>query len=163
MDLIGAIRDGGDLERIRSLIVRGADVNYKEDFDYTPLFWAVHHNRLYISWLLLNQGANVNDYDKYGNTPLMYVSAYDSKIEIIKLLLIRGADINHKNNAGDTALDYPLFNSLNYKLLCWRGAKFGRYSFKITKLREIEGLLLLVYLAIIPRDIIRDIHTKWLS
>jgi hypothetical protein len=52
---------------------------------------------------LINEGANVNEPDSKGYTPLMN-AAWAGKIETVKVLLNKGANINAQDNYGLTAL-----------------------------------------------------------
>lgn len=51
---------------------------------------------------LIKAGANVNQEDFHGCTPLF--CAFDSEVGME--LIRAGADMNHKDNTGNTALDY---------------------------------------------------------
>lgn len=51
----------------------------------------------------LELGADVNEAEMYGNTPLM-IAVRNGNIEIIKVILINKPKIGHKNNDGKTAL-----------------------------------------------------------
>jgi hypothetical protein len=157
MRLLSAVRDG-DLGRVKFLIDLGEHVNYEDSHNRTALFCVTYNDNVNIGRLLIDKGAYVNQQSIYGWTPLMH-AVVNNNINIIKLLLIRGANVNQKNKDGETALDYA---SVDYiiKLLCWRGAKFG--SKKNTKPINIEGVLLFIYCGNIPRDLLREIHTKWI-
>jgi uncharacterized protein len=52
---------------------------------------------------LLQAGANVNQRDEFGNTPLM-IAADRSNLAIVELLLAAGADVRATNESGFTAL-----------------------------------------------------------
>jgi len=85
------------------------------------------------------------------------------RIDIIRLLLSRGANVNNINYFGWTALDYALQKG-NYhiiQILFWRGAKSNSYKIP-KKLINIDSLILLMYSRIIPIDLLREIHTKWI-
>jgi len=160
MDLIDAIRDGSDLEEVKRLIESGADVNYKNDFGRSVLFFAIEHSCLDICRLLLDHGADVNHMKQNGFTPLM-CAVLNYEIDIIKLLLIHGADVNPINKFDANSLYYALRRGSNNpitKLLRWRGAKYHMNTFT-----DIDALLLLIYCKIIQIDLLREIHTKWLS
>jgi len=54
--------------------------------------------------LLIDNGANINNQNNNGLTPLHQASKNGLK-EIVELLISKGADVNIKNNAGITPLD----------------------------------------------------------
>jgi len=62
----------------------------------------------YIAKLLLDHGANINERDAEGNTPLHYAASNHSP-ELVELLLKRGADVLARNKNGQT----PLFKVLD--------------------------------------------------
>jgi ankyrin repeat protein len=61
--------------------------------------------------LMLDHGADVNAFDPFGRTPLMYAAISDVlPLEVAKLLIERGADVNARNRhtkAGDAATGNP--------------------------------------------------------
>ena len=59
-----------DLEGIKDLLAKGADVNAKDDDGGTPLLIAVTLGNKEIAELLIANGADVNVKDKHGGTPL---------------------------------------------------------------------------------------------
>lgn len=60
--------------------------------------------------LLLENGADINDRDYYGKTPLFKFSFMSCK-DIVEFLIKNGADVFAKNNEGKTALDLRLKNT----------------------------------------------------
>jgi ankyrin repeat protein len=67
--------------------------------------------------LMLDHGADVNAFDPYGKTPLMYAAISDVlPVDVVKLLLERGADVNARcrhtqaGDAGLTVLDIAQLN-----------------------------------------------------
>jgi ankyrin repeat protein len=161
MDLIEAVADveSCDVETLKRLIERGADVNYEESDGWTALFWAVNYGRNSICNFLLDHGADVNHVDDDGWTSLFW-AVYNSRKSKIMLLLMRGANVNHKNNIGQSAIDYARNKSI-LKILCWRGATCGVKN--KNKIIEMDGILLLIFCRILPVDQLREIHTKWIS
>jgi hypothetical protein len=155
MDLIGAIRAGGDLNTIKRLIEKGVDVNYEDWKGRTALGQAGDLEQ--VKFLIDNCGANVNYQNKAGHTVLM-LAVFNRKIEKIKLLLSRGANVNLESNFGSTALNHAIDDNI-CNILYWRGAKFGQ----LYKHNNIDGLLMLIFFGIIPCDLLREIHTKWIS
>jgi len=59
--------------------------------------------------LLIEDGADINAKDKYGNTPLI-IAARDDRAEIVKILIENGAEVNAKNEKGETPLYWVLCN-----------------------------------------------------
>ena len=52
---------------------------------------------------LITIGANVNETDDSGMTPLTYAATWGNA-NALAILLENGADVNHKDKVGDTAL-----------------------------------------------------------
>jgi len=119
--LHSAVEDG-DIEKVRSLLKAGANVNEADSFG-TALHEAAKNRRSDIIRILLDAGADVNSRDQWGDTPL-YWAAYKGPIESVKLLLDKGAEVNATDNAGST----PLMSAAEgihadiIKLLISRGA-----------------------------------------
>ncbi|HKA01880.1 MAG TPA: ankyrin repeat domain-containing protein, partial [Candidatus Solibacter sp.] len=92
----------GNLETLRLLIDRGANVNAKNDFDATALLWAARDPEK--ARLLVEHGADVNARSKQGRTPLMLASLRHGGSQTVALLLAKGSEVNVKDGKGDTAL-----------------------------------------------------------
>ena len=84
--------------------------------------------------LMLDRGADVNAFDPFGKTPLMYAAISDVlPLDVVKLLIDRGADVNAKSrhakggDAGLTVLDIAQLNGKTpiVDLLLKSGAKAG--------------------------------------
>ncbi|KAI9929342.1 hypothetical protein MW887_000810 [Aspergillus wentii] len=91
----------GHIELADFLLRAGTSPHSKNRFGQTPVFYAHTHGG--ILQLLLDAGANVNQQDFDGNTPLKRISD-DGNYEEIKLLLDAGADVNCANCFGLTPL-----------------------------------------------------------
>jgi ankyrin repeat protein len=102
--------NGGRRDIFDLLIQRGAGVNAKDKFGYTPLYMAIHNDDLYFLKILIANGADVNTKYRGGET-LLKSAAKTGKTEAIKLLLDGGADINENDN-GPTAL-HAMLNMRN--------------------------------------------------
>ena len=106
-----------DKEIFNILINNGADVNYISPSSESLLHIATKHGvsddpNIELMKLLIDNGANVNTKNGYGNTPLIYAARkFNVTIESIKLLIDNGADISIKNNIGRTPLDEYLERS----------------------------------------------------
>lgn len=91
--LIKAIK-GGDLETVKQLVAKGADVNER---GARPLSVAAGSNQLEIAKFLVSAGANVNGVMTYGktSTPLRAAArraVYTKNYQIVDYLLSVGAD-----------------------------------------------------------------------
>jgi ankyrin repeat protein len=92
----------GDVEQATSLLNSGADINAKDQREWTPLLWAVSRGQTKVVKLLLDKGADVNAKGEHGWTPLME-AANRGHSEVTKLLVEKGADVNLKHEYGWTA------------------------------------------------------------
>ena len=68
-----------------------------------------------VSYMLQN-GANVNIQDKFGNTPLMRTDRA-TPTELLRILLENGTDVDIKNIAGVSFRDITIANPLTQELL----------------------------------------------
>lgn len=97
----------GNIELVKLLLEIGADINISDTYDnfnYTPLMWAIASNHNNIIKLLIDKGADVNKTGKYNETPLMKAVRMKNTYAV-KLLLKNGANINLKNSFNNSALD----------------------------------------------------------
>ncbi len=81
----------GDSAKVLELLERGADVNAKNDYLYTPLALAVISHDFETCRVLIEHGADVSAQRQLGFTPL-YDAAADGLLDIITLLIDNGAD-----------------------------------------------------------------------
>jgi ankyrin repeat protein len=90
-----------DVQRVRTLLQQGTDVNQAEFDGSTALHWAAYVDDPDIMDVLLKAGAKVNLANQFGITPLM--QACDSRDpKIVDLLLNAGADANARAEGGET-------------------------------------------------------------
>ena len=94
---------GQDLQAVRALLDRGADVDSPWADGSTALVWAAHWNDLDMADLLLTAGADVNAADDHGVTPLDR-AAENMSLEMVEKLLAAGADANAARASGLTPL-----------------------------------------------------------
>ena len=87
----------GDIDRVRLALELGANFNAKEGSTLrNPLHYVAINGNLEIGKFLLQNKADVNSKDTYGNTPLNYASKF-GQLEVVKFLLENGADVNAIN------------------------------------------------------------------
>ena len=91
------------LNKERHWFIR-ANVNARRKYDNdTALIYASENGHKEVVEVLLDNGADVNAYNNYGNTALMMASS-KGHIKIVEMLLEKEADLDAKNNDGETAL-----------------------------------------------------------
>ncbi len=102
--LIEAVFPNDNIETVKSLIAKGADVNAKEKYTgRTAIFYAVSSGNEEMVRILLEAGANPNAKDNTNETALM--SCYsDCTAKIVQMMVAKGADVNIRDKDGDTAL-----------------------------------------------------------
>ncbi len=100
--LIAAAWDD-DVDRARSLIARGADVNAKDDTEQSAYLIATSEGYLDLLELTLRNGAQVNSKDSFNGTGLIR-AAERGHWDIAGRLVQAGVSIDHVNNLGWTAL-----------------------------------------------------------
>ncbi|MHC4595616.1 MAG: glycoside hydrolase domain-containing protein, partial [Planctomycetota bacterium] len=93
----------GDLDRVKSLIRNGADVNMTDSSGRTPLYLAIFTSHRDITEFLIAKGADLEVKDHKGET-LLYQVCYNVLESEAELLISRGADVNVKTKYGDTPL-----------------------------------------------------------
>ena len=110
-----------DENQIINLIDKGADVNaHEKDNGATPLMLAcgsydydkLGNGNLRIAKFLIENGADINCRNEFGDTPLMVACQYKN-LEAVKFLIENDADIHAKDNFDNTALNkaYSTINS----------------------------------------------------
>ena len=120
-----------DVPRVQTLVEHGADVNAKEPFAHSPLYWAANSHvtgkeadgRTIVD-LLLAAGADVNWPSGPGRAVPLHMAARRGHVSIAEALLDAGADIEQRDSKGET----PLRRAVNcrhpqlVRLLLSRGA-----------------------------------------
>jgi len=90
-------------DAVHSLIEDGASVNSAMSDGASVLAWTVHWDNEQITEFLLRSGANPDQANDFGITPL-HLACQNRSFPIIDLLLDAGADPNAKTWAGETVL-----------------------------------------------------------
>ena len=96
---------GGHKDVVEFLIIKGADLNVKNNDERIPLHFAAGFGHKEVVSLSISKGAKINSKDRHGDTPL-YFAAFAGHTDIVRLILSKGADLKSKNKFGDTPLHY---------------------------------------------------------
>lgn len=102
-DLVNAAKEG-NLEKVKELLKRGADIDSKDNKQTIPLIRAAEKGQLEVVKELLKMGADINAQDVYGYTALMTAISYGYLEVARELLNDRGVDVDAQDNDGYTPL-----------------------------------------------------------
>ena len=100
----------GDIETVKDLVKRGADLEAKSEKGKTALHYAAANGHVVVVTLLLEQGATVDARDRDWRTPLMLAAIYGCN-HTIQSLVNSGADVNARTLVGNTAMVYAENNN----------------------------------------------------
>jgi len=107
--LFSEVKYSSNAAKIRELLEKGANVNARESHNgKTPLIHAsMNKNKGFneVMLLLIEKGADVNAFDKDGNTALLWAAMYGLS-DNVQTLIEKGADVNARNNDGVRALTW---------------------------------------------------------
>ena len=92
-----------DVRLIRKHIAHGADVNAGQPDGMTALHWAVYHDDLPLTTLLIESNADVAATNRYDVAPLS-IACTNGNTKIVSLLLEHSADANVARPGNETAL-----------------------------------------------------------
>jgi ankyrin repeat protein len=101
----------GDIQKIKLLLEKGADINATPYDSKTILHQAAKDNDASVVEFLLDCGIAVNSKDRFNRTPL-YVAAAANEEKVVELLLKRGADVNIKTKHPFEDKDSALSNAV---------------------------------------------------
>ncbi|MGH0178473.1 UNVERIFIED_CONTAM: hypothetical protein FKN15_004925 [Acipenser sinensis] len=93
----------GDLDRVRTFLLKGTDPNTVDRAGYTALHYASRAGCLAVCELLLEHGASANSQTRGGATPL-HRAAYRGHLGVVRLLLSQGAEPGTCDDDGSTPL-----------------------------------------------------------
>jgi ankyrin repeat protein len=92
------------IDIVKLLCRNNADINARSEFldpdeAFTPLLWAIVNDNALMAEFLLDNGADPNLSDGWGNTPLKHAATIGS-LPLVKLLVAKGANIGYRRNPG---------------------------------------------------------------
>ena len=119
-----AVEGNADINMLKFLVDKGANVNVKDNIDWTPLHTAAVRSKIDVVQFLIEKGVDVNVKNSLGRTPLHEAAGSDKpNIDVFMCLIASGADVNTKDNEGRTPLhDAVMFNHKIVKYLIDQGA-----------------------------------------
>ena len=123
--------DEGNLEAVKQHLAAGTDVDAKNEYGETPLYWAAQGHKE-IAELLIAKGVDVNAKNELEETPL-HIAAPQGHKEIAELLITKGADVNAKSAAISTPLHFVEEKDIT-KILILNGADVNAISVSGTPL-----------------------------
>lgn len=98
--LIIAIINNVDIEIIKLLVEKGADVNYEDENKNTPfLYSTLYYKNPDILDFLIKKGADPNHKNILGANALM-ISLYNDEVKILNKVIELKADVNSQNRGG---------------------------------------------------------------
>ena len=106
--LMMACDDDSNMDVVRYLMRRGADVHLKDVDGFTALLYAITSDSdfaLDILRFLIQNGADVNTRNLDEATPLMLAS-WNGYLDKVKFLIEQGADVDAQDHKGNTALNH---------------------------------------------------------
>ncbi|EYU20052.1 hypothetical protein ABFS82_06G063600 [Erythranthe guttata] len=93
----------GEIEKLESLLEKGATTNFSDQYGLTALHVAAIKGNKDAVMILVELGADVDCQDGEGHTPL-HLAVEGGSVETVEVLINRGADMNAKNKKGGTPL-----------------------------------------------------------
>ena len=100
------------------LLVRGAKIDVKDEYEETPLFYAVKgkYPEIMIPYLLYC-GADIDERNDYGQTPFLAALDYlDNPLPVLTILKDHGCNISAIDDRGYGALDYAMIRKHNMEV-----------------------------------------------
>ncbi|MBQ6617721.1 MAG: ankyrin repeat domain-containing protein [Thermoguttaceae bacterium] len=134
-----------NLEVVKYLVEKGANVNDKDNLQCIPLHFAANNGNLEVVKYLVEKGSNINEGSFFGESVLhvaaqsgnlelvkylvkmganareqsvLHFAANSGNLELVKYLVKMGANINARNAKGGTALHNAAFSG-NLELVKW--------------------------------------------
>jgi hypothetical protein len=100
----------GNIERVKELVKKGANLNTRNPQGETSLLWATKEEQTGMALVLIAQKASLNAQDDEGNTALL-TACRNGNIEIARALIDADADISVENKQGEKAFNAAMKQS----------------------------------------------------
>lgn len=131
----------GDAAKVQALLQQNsALVDARDEFDRTPLHWAVRGVHFEVMQLLIEKGADVNAKDNARITPLHSVAS-SGHMQAAEMLIEKGADLAAEDTTGNTPLSYSVsgVHKEVVKLLLDHGVKIPLQGEEARKLLHLAA------------------------
>jgi hypothetical protein len=89
--LLAAARKG-DVAVVKQLLDKGADVNAKNRYNSTPLFFACDRGHLEVAKLLIERGADMNVKDNFYNATALSWAMNKKHNDLVEYMIVKGVD-----------------------------------------------------------------------
>jgi len=107
-----------NIDTLKYLVSKGADVKAKNNYDKIPLHFAAEYNpELEIAKYLFSLNADIEAKQKNGGTLLLVAAWSNPNVDVLKFLVAQGANVNAKNDADGTVLHSAAQRNPNIEIL----------------------------------------------
>jgi len=156
----------GCLEGLQKLVDNDPSLIHKKDhFGRSLLYLAARNGYIDICFYLLQKGANINETQGSGSTPLHGASYYGNDL-VVQLLLQYGADTNIKNNFSHLAFDESKNKSISKNIQDFKEDVINILLKKLDNNKLSHGMRLLKKQnKVIGKKILRNVsnyHSDWI-
>jgi hypothetical protein len=156
----------GNLEGLKSIIDNNPSLIHKKDhMSRSLLYLAARNGYIDICYYLLQKGANINETQGSGSTPLHGASYYGNDL-VVQLLLQYGADTTIKNNFSNYAFDESKNKSISKNIKDFKEDVINILLTKLDNNKLSQGMRLLKRQdKIIGKKILRNksnYHNDWI-
>lgn len=96
----------GDVEAVKELVRKGADVNLAQGDGMTALHWAAARNQPELVQVLVKAGAKLESTTRIGAFTPLHVAAREGSVAATQALLVAGAKVDAASTVGTTPLHF---------------------------------------------------------